>query len=96
MFSLERGNMNKKSIKLKKINEQNNLIKINSVQSIKAQEMMVQRFYKIICKMLDIKINNNSTIGLNYHSKSWSDLAIKLKLIINRLKCNQNKNNTIH
>ena len=46
--------------------------------------------------MLDIKIDNYSPISLNIHSKSWSDLAIKLKLIINRLKCNQDKNNTIH
>jgi len=96
VFSSERGNMIKKSIKLKKNNEQNNLVKINSVQSLRAQKMMVQRFYKIICKMLGIKIDNYSPIGLNIHSKSWSDLAIKLKLIINRLKCNQDKNNTIH
>ena len=46
--------------------------------------------------MLDIKINNNPSIDLNYHSKNWSSLAVKLKLIINRLKCNQDKNNTIH
>ena len=50
VFSSERGNMIKKSIKLKKNNEQNNLVKINSVQSLRAQKMMVQRFYKIICK----------------------------------------------
>ena len=45
---------------------------------------------------VDIKINNNPGIDLNYHSKNWSSLAVKLKLIINRLKCNQDKNNTIH
>ena len=88
--------MIKKSIKLKKNNEQDNLVKINSVKSEREQKQIAQRFYKIICKMLDIKINNNSTIDLNIHSKNWSSLAVKLKFIINRLKCNQDKNNTIH
>ena len=88
--------MTKKSIKLNNNSEQNNLCKINSVQSAREQEQVAQRFYKIICKMLDIKINNNLGIDLNYHSKNWSSLAVKLKLIINRLKCNQDKNNTIH
>ena len=92
----ERGNMIKKSIKFNKNSEQNNLCKINSVQSAREQKQVAQRFYKIICKMLDIKINNNPGIDLNYHSKNWSSLAVKLKLIINRLKCNQDKNNTIH
>ena len=88
--------MTKKSIKLNNNSEQNNLCKINSVQSAREQKQVAQRFYKIICKMLDIKINNNLGIDLNYHSKNWSSLAVKLKLIINRLKCNQDKNNTIH
>ena len=88
--------MIKKSIKLKKGIEQNNLFKISSVQSERRQREVAQRFYKIICRMFDIKINNNSTIDLNIHSKNWSSLAVKLKLIINRLKCNQDKNNTIH
>ena len=88
--------MIKKSIKLKKNNEQDSLVKISSVQSGSEQKQIAQRFYKIICKMLDIKINNNPGIDLNYHSKNWSSLAVKLKLIINRLKCNQDKNNTIH
>ena len=88
--------MIEKSIKIKKNNKLNNLVKINSVQSGKAQKQIAQRFYKIICEMLDIKINNNSYIELNIHSKDWSNLAVKLKLIINRLKCNQDKNNTIH
>ena len=88
--------MTKKSIKSNNNSEQNNLCKINSVQSAREQKQVAQRFYKIICKMLDIKINNNLGIDLNYHSKNWSSLAVKLKLIINRLKCNQDKNNTIH
>jgi len=88
--------MTKKSIKLNNNSEQNNLCKINSVQSAREQKQVAQRFYKIICKMLDIKINNNPGIDLNYHSENWSSLAVKLKLIINRLKCNQDKNNTIH
>ena len=88
--------MIKKSDKFKRNIEQNNLYKINSAQSEIEQKQVAQRFYKIICKMLDIKINNNPSIDLNYHSKNWSSLAVKLKLIINRLKCNQDKNNTIH
>ena len=92
----ERGNMIKKTNKLKKNIKQNNLYKINSAQSEIEQKQVAQRFYKIICKMLDIKINNNSFIDLNYHSKNWFILSVKLKLIINRLKNKIDKKNTIH
>ena len=88
--------MTKKSIKLNNNSEQNNLCKINSVQSAREQKQVAQRFYKIICKMLDIKINNNSFIDLNYHSKNWFILSVKLKSIIYRLKNNIDKKNTIH
>ena len=88
--------MIKKSTKLNKDNERNNLFKINSIQSEKHQKQVAQRFYKIICKMLNVKINNKLSIDLNNHSKNWSDLVIKLKLIINRLKSCQEKNNKIN
>ena len=88
--------MIRKSIKAKKKAEQSNLVKINSVLSVSEQKMIAQRFYKIICKMLDIKINNNSVIDLNCHSKNWFILSVKLKSIIYRLKNNIDKKNTIH
>ena len=88
--------MIRKSIKAKKKAEQSNLVKINSVLSVSEQKKIAQRFYKIICKMLDIKINNNSNINFNIHPEDWSHLVIKLKIAINQLKYNQIKNNTIH
>ena len=88
--------MIKKTNKLKKNIKQNNLYKINSAQSEIEQKQVAQRFYKIICKMLDIKINNNSVIDLNCHSKNWFILSVKLKSIIYRLKNNIDKKNTIH
>ena len=88
--------MIRKSIKAKKKAEQSNLVKINSVLSVSEQKMIAQRFYKIICKMLDIKINNNSNINFNIHPENWSYLVIQLNLAIHQLKYNQDKNKTIH
>ena len=88
--------MIRKSIKTKKNVNQSNLVRINSVQSVSEQKRIAQRFYKIICKMFGVKINNNSNINFNIHSEDWSHLVIKLKIAINQLKYNQIKNNTIH